>query len=213
MKLFLLLSTLFILSSCATKNIPSYPNHWWQTVDKSTAPKWEILPQEAVAGEVVLSKRNELGILSNFSKTPFTFEGVRYNSIEGFWQMMKYPEHQNDERYKNNVSWPISREKLSQLSSFEAKRYGSVGSKNMKNLNINWVTYRGNKVTYKESIKGKHYQLILSAMKQKLKQNPKVRSILLSTGNLKLIPDHYQDNPPPAWKYHKIWMELRQDLK
>ena len=30
---------------------------------------WEILPQVAKSGEVILSKRNELGILSNFAAT------------------------------------------------------------------------------------------------------------------------------------------------
>src|SRR5260221_974694 len=37
-------------------------------------------------------KRNELGLLSNFAPTPFTFRGQRYASLEGFWQMMLYPE-------------------------------------------------------------------------------------------------------------------------
>ena len=37
------------------------------------APAWEIFPQDAKAGEVILSKRNELGLLSNFAPTPFAF--------------------------------------------------------------------------------------------------------------------------------------------
>ena len=41
---------------------------------------------------MILSKRNELGILSNFAATPFTLYGKRYASVEGFWQMMLYPE-------------------------------------------------------------------------------------------------------------------------
>lgn len=53
---------------------------------------WEILPQAAGPQEVILSKRNELGILSNFAATPFTFHGKRYAIVEGFWQMMLYPE-------------------------------------------------------------------------------------------------------------------------
>ena len=52
------------------------------------------------AGEVILSKRNELGLLSNFAATPFTFKGKRYASLEGFWQMMKYPEGPADPRAK-----------------------------------------------------------------------------------------------------------------
>ena len=36
----------------------------------------------------------------------------------------------------------------------------------------------------------------------------------MKTGELNLKPDHKQgDNPPPAWQYHKIYMEMRAKLK
>jgi hypothetical protein len=38
----------------------NYPAHWWTPVPTNGAPAWEILPQEARPGEVILSKRNEL---------------------------------------------------------------------------------------------------------------------------------------------------------
>lgn len=60
-----------------------YPD-WWTPVPTNGAPAWEIFPQEAKPGEVILSKRNELGLLSNFAPTPFTFRGKRYASLEGF---------------------------------------------------------------------------------------------------------------------------------
>src|ERR1051326_8307595 len=50
-----------------------YPAHWWTPVNDPKKPDWEILPQEAKPGEVILSKRNELGVLSNFAATPFLF--------------------------------------------------------------------------------------------------------------------------------------------
>jgi hypothetical protein len=50
-----------------------YPAHWWAPVSKEGASEWEILPQEAGPGEVIVSKRHELGLLSNFAATPFTF--------------------------------------------------------------------------------------------------------------------------------------------
>src|SRR5262249_62042756 len=76
-----------------------YPSHWWAPVSKDGAPDWEILPQEAGPGEVILSKRHELGLLSNFAATPFTFRGKRYASLEGFWQMMKSPQGGDDPRW------------------------------------------------------------------------------------------------------------------
>src|SRR6266852_4223207 len=77
-----------------------YPAHWWTPIIDPKKPEWEILPQEAGPGEVILSKRNELGLLSNFAATPFVFHGLRYASLEGFWQMMKYPEGPDDPRAK-----------------------------------------------------------------------------------------------------------------
>ena len=65
----------------------NYAAHWWTPVPTNGAPGWEILPQAAAPGEVILSKRHELGLLSNFAPTPFTFRGHRYASLEGFWQM------------------------------------------------------------------------------------------------------------------------------
>src|ERR1700693_5877756 len=97
-----LLLTLFAINAFADSPTitrdPKYPAHWWTPVPKEGAPAWEILPQEAGPGEVILSKRNELGLLSNFAPTPFTFHGKRYASLEGFWQMMKYPEGTHDPR-------------------------------------------------------------------------------------------------------------------
>jgi hypothetical protein len=68
-----------------------YPAHWWTPINDPKKPDWEILPQEAGPGEVILSKRNELGILSNFAPTPFVFHSKHYASLEGFWQAMLYP--------------------------------------------------------------------------------------------------------------------------
>jgi hypothetical protein len=61
--------------------IAAYPAHWWQPAPVEGAPAWEILPQAAAPGEVILSKRNELGLLSNFAATPFEFHGKRYASM------------------------------------------------------------------------------------------------------------------------------------
>src|SRR5437762_8607978 len=80
---------LFLLNAChSSPHSPSpsksiardsrYPAHWWAPVSKEGAPDWEILPQEAGPGEVILSKRHELGLLSNFASTPFNFRRKHY---------------------------------------------------------------------------------------------------------------------------------------
>ena len=176
------------------------------------APAWEILPQEAGAGEVILSKRNELGILSNFAGTPFVFHGVRYASVEGFWQMMKYPEGAGDPRWA--VKWAYTREEVGQMTSFAAKHAGDLGEKNMAELGIDYVTFEGERMPYKSRTHGEHYRLIVEAMRQKLLQNPEVRRTLLATGDLILKPDHHQEaDEPDEWRYFDIWMEFRGEIR
>src|SRR4051812_23209177 len=107
---------LLLLFFCQSLFAGNYPEHWWTPVPREGAPAWEVLPQDAGPGEVILSKRNELGILSNFATTPFHFEDVNYASVEGFWQMMKYPENGEDPR--SVLVYPFTREEVSAMSAF-----------------------------------------------------------------------------------------------
>jgi predicted NAD-dependent protein-ADP-ribosyltransferase YbiA (DUF1768 family) len=192
-----------------------YPSHWWTPVAKEGAPAWEILPQEAGSGEVILSKRNELGLLSNFAATPFTFKGKRYASLEGFWQMMKYPEGPNDPRAKlPELEWKYTRGQVAQLTSFEAKNAGTLAEDNMKKLGITWVTFAGKRFEYRPAKPGEHYRLIVAATRAKVEQNPEVRKVLMATGDLILKPDHHQGpNPPAAWRYYEILTQIRSELQ
>jgi hypothetical protein len=156
-----------------------YPAHWWTPVAKEGAPSWEILPQEAGPGEVILSKRHELGLLSNFAPTPFTFHGRKYASLEGFWQMMLYPEDANDARATfPGLAWQHTREQVSQMAAFEAKKAGSLAEDNMKQMGIGWVTFEGRRFDYRPATTGEHYRLIVEATKEKVRQNPEVRRVL-----------------------------------
>ncbi|MEX0611616.1 MAG: NADAR family protein [Pirellulales bacterium] len=192
-----------------------YPAHWWAPVAKEGAPGWEILPQEAGPGEVILSKRHELGLLSNFAPTPFEFHGKRYASLEGFWQMMKYPEGPDDERAKfPDIKWPHTREEVAQLTAFEAKRAGDLASQNMQRIGIDWVTFEGRRMEYRPAQPGEHYELIVAATWEKVRQNPEVERVLLATGDLVLKPDHHQPrDAPAAWRYYEILMTIRNALQ
>jgi Flp pilus assembly protein TadD/predicted NAD-dependent protein-ADP-ribosyltransferase YbiA (DUF1768 family) len=193
----------------------AYPAHWWAPVPEDQKASWEILPQAAKPGQVILSKRNELGILSNFAATPFTFRGKRYASVEGFWQMMLYPEGPDDPREKApGIAWPHTRSEVAQMIAFEAKDAGTGAEENMRKMGIGWVTFEGRRMEYRSPRKGAHYDLIVAAMRAKLEQNPKVREILLATGDLTLLPDHIEEaDAPPEWRYYQIWMEIRAELQ
>lgn len=209
-----------LLAGCAPQSHAPYPEHWFAPADAATAPSWEILPQAAEPGQVILSKRNELGLLSNFAPTPFTYHNVRYASVEGFWQMMKYPEGTlasgvPDPRSKSReVTYKFTRAQVAQMSSFEAKRAGDLAEASMNFLAIDWVTFEGVPFTYRSQTHGRHYELIVDAMREKLRQNPEVQKVLLSTGNLTLLPDHHQSpDDPDEWRYYQIWMQLRSELQ
>ncbi len=196
------------------KRDPRYPAHWWTQISDPRKPDWEILPQEAGPGEVILSKRHELGLLSNFAPTPFTFRGKRYASLEGFWQMMLYPEGPKDPRAKfSDIEWKYTREQVAQMTAFEAKSAGTLAEQNMERMGIDWVTFEGKRFKYRSMKRGEHYRLIVEATREKVKQNPEVKRVLLATGDLVLKPDHHgENNAPPEWRYYEILMIIRREL-
>ncbi len=198
-----------------TSAVPAYPAHWWAPVSKEGAPAWEILPQEAGRGEVILSKRHELGLLSNFAPTPFTFRGRRYASLEGFWQMMLYPESANDPRAtRAGLEWKYTRDQVAQMASFEAKSAGQLAENNMKAMGIDWVSFEGRRFPYRSKKPGEHYRLIVAATREKVRQNPEVRRVLLATGDLVLRPDHHQEpDAPPEWRYFEILTRIREEAR
>ena len=193
----------------------TYPAHWWAPAPEAGKPDWEILPQAARPGGVIVSKRNELGILSNFAATPFVLQEKRYASVEGFWQMMLYPEDASDPRaHAPGITWRYTRRQVGQMTSFAAKEAGTLAEGNMQKMGIDWVSFEGRRIPYRSMGKGEHYRLIREAMLAKLHQNSKVRQTLLATGNLILRPDHIQETvAPPEWFYCQIWMEIRSQLQ
>jgi predicted NAD-dependent protein-ADP-ribosyltransferase YbiA (DUF1768 family) len=200
-----------------TKNLSKagFPPHWWAPIPEEQAQWWEILPQEARPGEVILSKRHELGIFSNFAATPFVFHGRKYASVEGFWYMLAYPDGPDDPRRKNPaVQWKFSRDEVAGMVAFEAKDAGGLAEQNMAVLGINWVTFEGKRLKYMSREKGEHYRLIAEVIREKVRQNPEVEKLLLSTGDFILKPDNFDSlRELPAWRYFDIYMDIRSSLK
>lgn len=204
-------------TSTSVKFNDGFPDSWWVEIPKDQLAWWEIPPQAAdrAKGEVILSKRTELGQFSNFPKFPFTLDRVKYESLEGFWQSLKYPEGPNDERLKDkSIKWELTREQVRNLSAFEAKKAGDAASENMKKLNIKWVSYKGKKIDYVGGDNKAHYDLIVRATRAKLEAHPELLALLKSTRNLKLLPDHEQKADAPAsYRYYDIYMKIRDEVK
>ncbi|KHD88807.1 MAG: hypothetical protein OM95_06680 [Bdellovibrio sp. ArHS] len=191
-----------------------YPAHWWKSVPREQAKSWEILPQDAGIMEVVLSKRNELGLLSNFADASFVFHGVCYPTVEAFWQMMKYPETENDPRWTWAKKWKYTREEVSQMNGYAAKSAGGYANFLMEKNNANWVTFEGKVFPFATKEPAEHYNLIYAALIEKLRQNPIVLEVLMKTNDLKLLPDHgVSEKSPREWHYYLLWMDIREQLK
>ncbi len=192
-----------------------YPAHWWEAVPEADRAWWEIPPQAAGPGEVVLSKRNELGLLSNFAATPFEFRGERYASLEGLWQSMKYPEGPEDPRaLQPGVTWPHTRREVTRMVAFEANEAGSRADEIMRAMGIDWITFEGERIRFMDEDRQRHLEIIEAATWAKVRQNPEVEGALLATGDLVLRPDHITEiDPPPAWRYYDIYMRIRRELQ
>lgn len=211
----LFLFILFVSSLPAVAN--NYPAHWWEPVDENQRQgSWEILPQEAKKGEVILSKRNELGVFSNLAYAPFFYEGDFYSSVEGIWQMMKYPDldDNKDPRIPYAAEYPYGRLEVPLLHGFESKKAGDAANKINKKYGIKNISYRGYHFDYKDMANGSdfHYKIIKEVIIEKVKQNPEIFKLLMKTKGLKLMPDHkLGKNRPKAYFYHKILMDIRDN--
>jgi hypothetical protein len=129
--------------------------------------------------------------------------------------MMKYPEGPDDSRATHpGITWAHTRDDVAQMTAFEAKKAGDLGSQNMRAMNIDWVTFEGKKFEYRPAEPGEHYRLIVEATREKVRQNPDVRRVLLATGDLILKPDHHQErNATAAWRYYEILSDIRRELQ
>ncbi len=208
---------IFLIISCSsTYKETDYPSYWWKPVDSKEKHSWEISPDSVKRedGEVILSKRNELGLMSNFAATPFTLDGERYESLEGFWQSMKYPEDfdYNDPRYNLLKELPYKRSEVAKLVGLKAYRAGKAANKILEENGIRWISYKGKRLFYKGRDQRAHFKIIRRATIAKIEQNEVVRKVLMETRGLKLLPDHKQSkDATKAYRYFEIYENLRDD--
>ena len=135
-----LILALILLPSIALAQV--YPAEWFKVVPRSEAASWEVLPQDAKAGEVILSKRTELGVFSNFGATPFVLDGKSFASVEGLWQSLKYPDPALPEDERHAITdWEFTRAEVEAMVDRVAKGAGNSANKvyaKYKLKNISW---------------------------------------------------------------------------
>ena len=141
-------------------------------------------------------------LLSTFAHTPFALwcgeREIRCESVEGFWQGLKFPEGSAD------------RDRVFALWGLEAKRAGARAPTD------DTIVLCGERVQLGSP---EHHALAEKAMRAKLEQNAEVRRALLETAGLVLthelvdesgvpVPD---SRTLPAAVFCAIWTKLRDE--
>lgn len=137
------------------------------------------------------SEDDEISIISNLGHTPFEMDGIRYESVEGFWQSLKYEESE--------------REEIRKLHGKKAKKAGK------KQLYAEYIHYNGQEVIVGSK---EHWGLMRKACKCKFSQNKLAQTSLLSTGIRPLYHKPRRDSeviPGPIMA--GIWMDIRSKLR
>ena len=202
------------LLTAAAKAPQGYPAGWWQEIPREQAWPWEVLPQNAGPGEVILSKRTQLGLFTSFATTPFTFHERRYASMLGFEASLRYPEGPSDPRLADGVKWSHTREEVAGLTGLQAHRAGERAEDNMRALGIGWVSFQGERIEYLGAGHERYAELVEEASLAKLRQDPQLERLLLSTGDLRLRPDYRSKaDTVPASLYCEVWTRIRARLR
>ncbi len=131
-------------------------------------------------------------VLSNFARRPFTLDGKQYESVEGFYQGLKWSD-------------PVKRAEVAQLSGPEAKSAGR-GSKATS------FEYEGKTIDFRSP---EHYALMKRAIKASLEQNPAILQEFQATSPRPL--EHKtgrRENPNsgyPSAEFIKSLLEVRTE--
>jgi predicted NAD-dependent protein-ADP-ribosyltransferase YbiA (DUF1768 family) len=133
-----------------------------------------------------------LRLVSNFAHTPFRLDGQGYESIEGFWQGLKFPDDA-ERRWLASLYGPAARDAGHLAPAADTFVYGSetvrVGT---------WD----------------HWQLMEKACRAKFSQHAAAREALLSTGRRPLVHVVEPDSRNiPGVVMAAIWMRIRDRLR
>lgn len=130
-------------------------------------------------------------LISNFANTRFMLDGKSYQSVEAFWQGLKFPDEKR-------------RREISKLYGKEAMEAGASASPSTT------FEYHG-KLHRVGTID--HWELMEAACRAKFTQHDDSQFALLSTGNRPLTHITNKDSRNiPGVIMAEIWMKIRRDL-
>lgn len=141
---------------------------------------------------VSISSDPDARLLSNLAHTPFELDGQRYESVEGFWQSLKFSDREK-------------RKEIAKLHDKDAKSAGYDAP------DYSEIEYGGEKVrvgTYG------HWQLMKRACLAKFSQHTEARRALLSTGERPIVHKVKKDSRTiPGVIFAEILMKIRKKIQ
>lgn len=131
-------------------------------------------------------------LISNFAETPFELHGIRYASVEGFWQGLR-------------TTSPAERARVAALSGGRAKtaarELGTPTHVHVAGRAVAWAS-------------PEHWDLMREACRAKFTQVDAARQALLATASRPLMHRvRYDSRSIPGDVMASIWMGLRAELR
>jgi predicted NAD-dependent protein-ADP-ribosyltransferase YbiA (DUF1768 family) len=162
--------------------------------EEEVAPRKETDPVNVASN----SKDWTEAALSNLAPAPFVLDGRRYESVEGFWQGLKFSDQ-------------AKRDEVAKMAGLPSKKIGDAATP-AETFDYDGKTYRVGSP--------EHLGLMYRAIRAKLEQNPKALELLLATGNRPIIHRPMKkDGTPypdsvtvPAETFSRMLTELRTVL-
>jgi predicted NAD-dependent protein-ADP-ribosyltransferase YbiA (DUF1768 family) len=131
-------------------------------------------------------------MIGNLAHTPFQLDGQLYQSVEGFWQGLKFSD-------------PDDRARIAELHGSAAKRAGDEAPPHEA------FEYRGEPIRVGRP---DHWRLMRQACQAKFTQSEPARRALFSTGDRPLTHRMKRDSEAiPGVVMADIWMRVRATLR
>lgn len=152
-------------------------------------------PKETICNEAInilySSELDNVSVISNLGHTPFVMDDTQFESVEAFWQSLKFAEDEREEI---------------------AKLYGKKAKKAGKRVEYGkHVKYQDKKIRVGSP---EHWELMRIACLHKFTQNKFAQEALLETGIRPLYHKPRKDSraiPGPIMA--GIWMDIRSKLR
>jgi hypothetical protein len=131
-------------------------------------------------------------VISNLAATPFDLDDQHYQSVESFWQGLKFPDRRDRLRIAG-LEGPRAR------AEGETQGYGST------------VSYAGQEIVVGTWA---HWQLMEAACRAKFQQSEAAHAALMATGERPLVHKVRRDSRTiPGVIMADIWMRIRHRLR